>query len=135
MLDSVTDELKGELQQASEKLVEIERVRKDRARARKNKASTSQTVSPSDSPSFTQGTEGGVDKKPEESDDLEDESVYRKQELEELEALISDKVKADIGASPTGLYELIGTCEPAQTLDGSQARASAYQSNFDRART
>ena len=52
-----------------------------------------------------------VDKKPEEGGDLEDESVYRKKELEELEGLISPDVKADIGASPTGLYELIGTCE------------------------
>ena len=52
-----------------------------------------------------------VDKKPEEGGDLEDESVYRKKELEELEGLISPDVKADIGASPTGLYELVGACE------------------------
>lgn len=54
-----------------------------------------------------------IDAKPEEGGDPEDESVYRKKELEELEALISPDVKADIGASPTGLYELVGACEPS----------------------
>jgi ubiquitin carboxyl-terminal hydrolase 14 len=77
----------------------------------KNKASTSQTAAPSDSTPTTEGAEMDVDKKPEEGGDLEDESVYRKKELEELEALISPDVKADVGASPTGLYELVGACE------------------------
>lgn len=73
----------------------------------KNKASTSQTLTPLDS---MQRAETDVDMKPEEGGDLEDESVYRQRELAELEALINPDVKADIGASPTGLYELIGTC-------------------------
>lgn len=57
-----------------------------------------------------------VDNKPEEGGDLDDESVYRKKELEELEGLISPDVKADIGASPTGLYELVGTCERSHSF-------------------
>ena len=77
----------------------------------KNKVSTSQTGTPPDSTSSTEGAVMDVDKKPEEGGDLEDETVYRKKELEELEGLISPDVKADIGASSTGLYELIGTCE------------------------
>ena len=75
----------------------------------RNKASTSQTAVPSDSTPATEGGAMDIDKKPEEGGDLEEESVYRKKELEELEALISPDVKADVGASPTGLYELVGT--------------------------
>ncbi len=40
--------------------------------------------------------------------ELEDEAVARKREAAELEALISPQVKADVGASATGLYELVG---------------------------
>lgn len=57
-----------------------------------------------------------VDKKPEEGGDLDEESVYRKKELEELEALTSPDVKADVGASPTGLYELVGTCDTSHSF-------------------
>lgn len=39
---------------------------------------------------------------------LEPESVYRRQELAELEALLPAEVRADVGCSPTGLYELVG---------------------------
>ena len=81
----------------------------------KNKASAVQAAAPSDSTSVIQEAEADVEKKPE-GDDLEDESVYRKKELEELEGLISPDVKADIGANPTGLYELIGACEPHSVL-------------------
>ena len=93
--------------------MEIEKDRMERRKVRKrtkNRALVAQAASTSDSTPATQGAEADVDKKPE-GDDLEDESVYRKKELEELEGLISADVKADIGASPTGLYELIGTLE------------------------
>jgi len=109
-LEIVTDELKTKLQPASRRLIEIESDRKERRKVRKrmkNKASASQAAASSDSTSPIQGAEMDVEKKPEEGGDLEDESVYRKKELEELEALINPDVKADIGASPTGLYELI----------------------------
>ena len=113
-LDIVTDELKAKLQPASRRLMEIEKDRMERGKIRKrtkNKASTSQTAAPPESTSTIEGAVMDIDKKPEEGGDLEDESVYRKKELEELEGLISPDVKADIGASPTGLYELIGACE------------------------
>ena len=93
--------------------MELEKDRMERRKIRKrmrNKASTSQTAAPSDSTPPAEGATMDVDRKPEEGGDLEDESVYRKKELEELEGLISPDVKADIGASPTGLYELVGTC-------------------------
>jgi len=93
-------------------LIEKDRLERRKIRKRmKNKASTSQSGAPLDSTSAAGGPEMDVDTKPEEGGDPEDESVYRKKELEELEGLISPDVKADIGASPTGLYELVGACE------------------------
>lgn len=94
--------------------MEIEKDRMERRKVRKrmkSKASTSQTAAPPDSTPIVEGGVMDIDKTPEEGGDLEDESVYRKKELEELEGLISPDVKADTGASPTGLYELIGTRE------------------------
>lgn len=110
-LDIATEELKAKLQSASRRLMEIEKDRMERHKVRKrmrNNASGSQTGTQPDSVSTPEGGIMDVDKKPEEGGDLEDESVYRKKELEELEGLISPDVKADIGASSTGLYELVG---------------------------
>jgi len=104
--------------------MEIEKDRMERRKVRKrirNKASTSETTAPSDSTPATEGVEMDVDKKPEGAD-LEAEHVYRKKELEELEALISPDVKADIGASPTGLYELVAVI----THKGAAADAGHY---------
>jgi ubiquitin carboxyl-terminal hydrolase 14 len=118
-LDIVTDELKAKLQPASRRLMEIEKDRMERRKVRKrvkNKASTSQTAAPPDSTPTAEEAVMDIDKKPEEGGDLEDESVYRKKELEELEGLISPDVKADVGASPTGLYELVGTCQPPHSF-------------------
>lgn len=84
-LDIVTDELRAKLQPASQKLIEIEGDRRDRRRRRNRNRNRA----------------GGYG--------LRDESFYRQRELEDLEALISPDVKADVGANPTGLYELIGT--------------------------
>ena len=39
--------------------------------------------------------------------ELEDESVYRAREREELEALMDEDVKKDTGASVSGLYDLV----------------------------
>jgi ubiquitin carboxyl-terminal hydrolase 14 len=40
--------------------------------------------------------------------ELEDESVYRTRELSELEALVAEDVRQDVGCSVTGLYDLVG---------------------------
>ena len=40
--------------------------------------------------------------------ELEEESVYREREAAELESLVDPTVKADIGCSESGLYDLIG---------------------------
>ena len=56
------------------------------------------------------------------SAELEDESVYRQRELQELEALIPEDVHKDVGCSPTGLYELIGIV----THKGAEADSGHY---------
>jgi len=59
---------------------------------------------------------------------LEDESVYRAREREELEALIDEDVEKDTGASVSGLHHLV--CElffPISTQDSS-ASVLAYKS-------
>jgi ubiquitin carboxyl-terminal hydrolase 14 len=42
------------------------------------------------------------------AEEFEDEVVVRKREAAELDELISPDVKRDIGASATGLYDLVG---------------------------
>jgi hypothetical protein len=40
--------------------------------------------------------------------ELRPEEWYREQEKTELEALVDPSIKSDIGASQTGLYDLVG---------------------------
>ncbi|KAG6870278.1 hypothetical protein C0992_000513, partial [Termitomyces sp. T32_za158] len=54
--------------------------------------------------------------------ELEDESVYRAKEKEELEPLISEDVKHDVGASISGLYDLVAIV----THKGAAADAGHY---------
>lgn len=44
----------------------------------------------------------------EEGGALEEESVYRARELEELEGLVDQELQTDVGCSVSGLYELVG---------------------------
>jgi ubiquitin carboxyl-terminal hydrolase 14 len=41
-------------------------------------------------------------------DELRPEEWYREREKAELEALIDPSIKADLGSSQTGLYDLVG---------------------------
>jgi ubiquitin carboxyl-terminal hydrolase 14 len=133
-LDLVTDDLKEKLLPLSRRLKEIEKERAERRKVRKR----TKVVAASTSTSSTAATAGSADVEmgdasgsatatatavtaeaptagPEEGKgkekaggELEDESIYREKELKELEALISPEVKADVGCSVTGLYDLVG---------------------------
>jgi ubiquitin carboxyl-terminal hydrolase 14 len=46
--------------------------------------------------------------KPVAGGELEDESVYRTREASELEALVSEDIRRDVGCSVNGLYDLVG---------------------------
>lgn len=54
--------------------------------------------------------------------ELEDESVYREKESQELEALVHPDLKKDVGASVTGQYELVAIV----THKGAEADAGHY---------
>lgn len=40
--------------------------------------------------------------------ELEEESVYREKELKDLQQLVHTDLKADVGCSVSGLYDLVG---------------------------
>lgn len=127
-VDLVTDDLKVKLLPVSRKLQEFERDRAARRKVRKRTknvvpaASSSArttdvemadasggTATAADAAPSTTGTSEGEEKvKSEDSATLEDESVYREKEAKEIEALVSPELKADVGCSASGLYDLVG---------------------------
>jgi ubiquitin carboxyl-terminal hydrolase 14 len=119
-LDITTDELREKMLPVARKRIEVEKARDER---RKVRIRTRVAVTSSQSPSTniqssneanTQAP-GGGDVEMNESgqeqhadDELRPEEWYREQERADLEALIDPSIKADIGASQTGLYDLVG---------------------------
>ncbi|TDL26917.1 cysteine proteinase [Rickenella mellea] len=137
VLDLVTDDLKAKLLPVNTKLKTFERDRAERRKVRKRTkvakeaaasgtaavadvemadASASVPSSSSAQPSTASagepkdGEKKGNEEKGKAVDgaELEDESVYREREKKELESLVADNLKQDIGCSFTGLYELVG---------------------------
>ncbi|KAG8957901.1 deubiquitinating enzyme [Tulasnella sp. 419] len=120
----VTDELKAKLAPVNGRLREIERDRMERRKVRKRtriakeasekgkeKEADGDVVmgdhaagSSSEAPA---PSEGGEAKKEILPGELEEESVIRKREAEELLALVHPDLKNDVGANVSGMYELI----------------------------
>jgi ubiquitin carboxyl-terminal hydrolase 14 len=128
-LDLTTDQLKNKLLPVSRKLKEVEKERAERRKVRKRtKAVATSTVTKNtpappaaEAAAATASTDGdvtmtdvsaaaeGQDKgKGVVAGELEDESVYREREVKELAELVDAGVRKDIGASQTGLYDLVG---------------------------
>jgi ubiquitin carboxyl-terminal hydrolase 14 len=120
-LDIVTDELREKIQPVSRKRIEIEKARDERRKVRNR---TRVAVPAVQSPGTNAGSgaeanaeaSGGGDVEMTEpaaeqsaSEELHPEEWYREREKTELEALIDPSIAADVGASPTGLYDLV--CE------------------------
>jgi len=122
-LDIVTDELRNKMQPVARKRIEIEKARDERRKVRKRTraavpaAQTSSVMinagSATDANAEVSG--GGdvemtepVAEQPAAGDELQPEEWYREREKTELEALIDPSIKADVGASQTGLYDLVG---------------------------
>ena len=123
-LDLATPELKEKLMPVSRKMMEIDKERRERrnVRQRTKNAPASSSKPPAatgdvemadasttstTTTSATEGTEAEAEKETNTAD-LEDESVYREKEISELEALVSSELKADVGCSVSGLYDLVG---------------------------
>jgi ubiquitin carboxyl-terminal hydrolase 14 len=120
-LDIVTDELRDKMQPVSRKRIEIEKARDERRKVRKRtRAAVSATQPPSINASSAteanaEGSGGGdvemtepAAEQPAAGDELQPEEWYRDREKKELEALVDSSIKADVGASQTGLYDLVG---------------------------
>lgn len=129
-LDLATDELKAKLLPASRKLKEIEKERAERRKVRKRTKAVATSTVTKDTPAppaaeAAASTDGDVNMtdagpsaegegqgkgKAVVGGELEDESVYREKEAKELAELVDTDLKKDIGASQTGLYDLVGMC-------------------------
>lgn len=122
VLDLVTDELKQKLLPVNTKLKQFERDRAERRKIRKrtkqpradladgqNSAAGPPDVQMADAAADPDVPSIVADNSTPAGGALEEESVYREREKQELEALVSDDLKRDVGCSVTGLYELVGT--------------------------
>ena len=117
-LDIVTDELREKFQPVARKRIEIEKARDERRKVRKRtKVAVPVVQTPGTAGSGTEanaGASGGdveMTEPPAEQpagEELQPEEWYREGEKTELEALIDPSIAADVGASQTGLYDLVG---------------------------
>lgn len=111
-VDIVTDELKEKLLPVNRKIKDIERERAERRKMRKGEKKVADTAGQaSEQPSGSGSGSGDVEMSETVAAPVhapEDESVAREKELKDLDALIHPDLKADVGCSVNGLYELIG---------------------------
>jgi ubiquitin carboxyl-terminal hydrolase 14 len=119
-LDIVTDELREKMQPVARKRIEVEKARDERRKVRKrtrtavasarlpntNMHSTTEVDTQTPGGGDVEMNEPGPDQSA--GDELRPEEWYRDQERAELEAWRDPSIKADIGASQTGLYDLVG---------------------------
>ncbi|KAJ6578830.1 hypothetical protein DFH09DRAFT_1030701 [Mycena vulgaris] len=148
-VDLCSDELKAKLLPVSRRLKAVEKEREERRKVRRRTkvaapaASTSTAVAApaaaagadvemadaapavaaaSTSAMEVEGEGADKGKAVEEGGALEDENVYRERELAELEALVDQGIKTDVGSSVSGLYELVAIV----THKGAAADAGHY---------
>jgi ubiquitin carboxyl-terminal hydrolase 14 len=120
-LDIVTDELRKKMQPVARKRIEIEKARDERCKVRKRTRVAVPAARPPGSnagsgaeANAVAASSGDVEmsepaaEQPAAGEELQPEEWYREREKTELEALIDPSIKADTGASQTGLYDLVG---------------------------
>ncbi|KAF7321006.1 Ubiquitin carboxyl-terminal hydrolase [Mycena chlorophos] len=136
-LDLCSDELRAKLLPVSRRLKELEKERDERRKVRrKTKVAVAVAVAASTAPASTSGTAdvemadaaaaepatATATATADQGGDLEPEPAYRARELTELEALVDPSLKTDVGASVSGLYELVAIV----THKGAAADAGHY---------
>ncbi|KAJ6539926.1 hypothetical protein B0H10DRAFT_2203739 [Mycena sp. CBHHK59/15] len=147
-VDLCSDGLKAKLMPVSRRLKAVEKEREERRKVRRRTkvvatpaASASTSAAPAAgardvemadatpvavtdvaAPAVEVEAEADKGKAKEEGGALEGESVYRERELAELEALVDPELKADVGCSISGLYELVAIV----THKGAAADAGHY---------
>ncbi|KAG2117108.1 uncharacterized protein F5147DRAFT_750863 [Suillus discolor] len=120
-LEIVTDELKSKLTPVSSRLKSIEKERAERRKVRK-RTKVAQEASSSSRPAEESADVEMAPASEVVPGDLEEESVYRARELQELEGLADADLKNDFGCSVTGLYDLVAIV----THKGADADAGHY---------
>ncbi|KAF7307775.1 Ubiquitin carboxyl-terminal hydrolase [Mycena kentingensis (nom. inval.)] len=117
-LDLCSDELKAKLTPVSRKLKALEKERDERRKVRR-KTKSKALASPATpaaggdvemadaSAPAAAATEAAAAATAEEGGELEPEPAYRTRELAELQALLDPTIASDVGASTSGLYELV----------------------------
>ncbi|KAF9528754.1 hypothetical protein CPB83DRAFT_813265 [Crepidotus variabilis] len=121
-LDLVTDELKNKLLPASRKLKEIEKERFERRKVRARRKGVDAPAAAAAAPA------AGGDVEMSDASELTspvkevDEFDHRERESGEYEKLVNESVKKDVGASETGLYDLVAIV----THKGAAADAGHY---------
>ncbi|KZV89718.1 cysteine proteinase [Exidia glandulosa HHB12029] len=111
-----SDDLKAKMRPAADKAKEVERDRRERAKVRRKTksalgaAAAAGESSTSTAPAAADGDVPMTDSTttPIAGGDLEPESTIRPRERALLDSLVHEDLKADEGASVTGLYELVG---------------------------
>ncbi|KAJ7222401.1 hypothetical protein GGX14DRAFT_428633 [Mycena pura] len=141
-LDMCSEDLKAKLLPVSRRLKAIEKERDERRKVRRKTktavASGASTSAPTPVPAAGgsadvdmvdaapavegEGAAVAATASAEAGGALEPESEYRSRELTELEALVDPALKTDVGASVSGLYELVGIV----THKGAAADAGHY---------
>ena len=119
-LEICTPELQAKLQPLSRKLKALEKERGERVKVRRRTKASASSSAPKDggdvemadaaaaAGASASGSAEGAGASAEAGGELEPEEEYRKRELQELEALVDPDVKKDVGASVSGLFELVG---------------------------
>ena len=124
-LEIATDELREKMRAITSRRAEIEKARDERRKVRKrtrtavpaaqapsaNAGSTTEAAVEAPTSSGDVAMDEGTNEPATEqssSDELRPEEWYREQEKTELAALVDPSIKSDIGASQTGLYDLVG---------------------------
>ncbi|KAH9031899.1 hypothetical protein EDB85DRAFT_2238762 [Lactarius pseudohatsudake] len=98
-LDIATDELRERMRPVASRRSEIEKARDERRKVRKRtRAGVPAAQAPDADGPGPEEPVGG---------ELRPEEWYREQEKAELEALVDPTIKGDIGASQTGVYDLV----------------------------
>lgn len=108
-VDIATDELKEKLLPVSRKLKDVDRERGERRKVRKKTKAAQPAAAPAPAASSSTDVEM-TDAAPATATaggELEPEEVYREKEAKELEALVHPDLKKDLGASNSGLYDLV----------------------------
>lgn len=120
----MTDELKPKLLPVNRRLLELEKERAERRKIRRRtKVAASSSQSTASANKDVEMTDANVasasTSAPEvkDSNDLEDEHIFREKELAELEALVHPDVKQDVGCNVSGLFELVGRCRQSSDLN------------------